>query len=83
MKEIARLGLDGYAIGGLAVGEPAEVMYHIIEEVEPHMPADRPRYLMGVGTPSNIIEAVSRGVDFFDCPAATPATGTFSPGTAS
>ena len=58
---------DGYAIGGLAVGEPTEVMYEIIEAVEPHMPADKPRYLMGVGTPSNIIEGVARGVDFFDC----------------
>ncbi|MGO5114952.1 tRNA guanosine(34) transglycosylase Tgt [Candidatus Avoscillospira sp. LCP25S3_F1] len=67
MKEIAKLNLAGYAIGGLAVGEPTEVMYHIIEAVEPWMPADRPRYLMGVGTPSNIIEAVARGVDFFDC----------------
>ena len=67
MQQIARLDCDGYAIGGLAVGEPAEVMYEIIEAVEPHMPADRPRYLMGVGTPSNIIEAVARGVDFFDC----------------
>ena len=67
MKEIAKLDLAGYAIGGLAVGEPTEVMYHIIEAVEPLMPADRPRYLMGVGTPSNIIEAVARGVDFFDC----------------
>ncbi len=67
MKEIARLGLDGYAIGGLAVGEPAEVMYHIIEEVEPHMPVDRPRYLMGVGTPVNILEGVARGLDLFDC----------------
>ncbi len=67
MKDIAELDLPGYAIGGLAVGEPAEVMYDIIEAVEPHMPADRPRYLMGVGTPSNIIEAVARGVDFFDC----------------
>ena len=59
--------LPGYAIGGLAVGEPTEVMYQIIEAVEPYMPADKPRYLMGVGTPSNIIEAVARGVDFFDC----------------
>ena len=67
MKEIAKLDLAGYAIGGLAVGELTEVMYHIIEAVEPWMPADRPRYLMGVGTPSNIIEAVARGVDFFDC----------------
>ena len=67
MKEIAELDLPGYAIGGLAVGETTEVMYEIIEAVEPCMPADRPRYLMGVGTPSNIIEAVARGVDFFDC----------------
>ena len=67
MRGIAKLGLDGYAIGGLAVGEPTEIMYHIIEQVEPHMPADKPRYLMGVGTPSNIIEGVARGVDMFDC----------------
>ena len=67
MKEIADLSLDGYAIGGLAVGEPAEVMYHVIETVEPYMPADKPRYLMGVGTPCNILEAVARGVDLFDC----------------
>lgn len=67
MKQIAAMGLDGYAIGGLAVGEPAEDMYRIIEAVEPHMPADRPRYLMGVGTPTNILEGVARGVDLFDC----------------
>ena len=67
MKRIAELDLDGYAIGGLAVGEPAEVMYHIIEVVEPWMPAEKPRYLMGVGTPANILEGVSRGVDLFDC----------------
>ncbi len=67
MKQIAELDLDGYAIGGLAVGEPAEVMYDIIEAVEPFAPEDKPRYLMGVGTPENIIEAVYRGVDFFDC----------------
>ena len=67
MRQIASLDLAGYAIGGLAVGEPTEVMYEIIEAVEPHMPKDRPRYLMGVGTPSNILEAVARGVDFFDC----------------
>ena len=67
MKQIADLDLDGYAIGGLAVGEPTEVMYRIIESVEPFMPKDKPRYLMGVGTPSNIVEAVYRGVDFFDC----------------
>lgn len=67
IKEIAPLELDGYAIGGLAVGEPAEVMYEIIEAVEEFMPNDRPRYLMGVGTPLNILEAVHRGVDLFDC----------------
>lgn len=67
MQEIAELNLDGYAIGGLAVGEPTEDMYRIIDSVEPFMPADKPRYLMGVGTPSNIIEAVARGVDMFDC----------------
>ena len=67
MKQIADLDLDGYAIGGLAVGEPAEVMYNIIEAVEPFAPSNKPRYLMGVGTPENIIEAVYRGVDFFDC----------------
>lgn len=67
MKRIAELDLPGYAIGGLAVGEEADEMYRIIEAVEPHMPADKPRYLMGVGTPVNILEAVQRGVDFFDC----------------
>ncbi len=67
MKEIAALDLDGYAIGGLAVGEPAEEMYRIIEAVEPHMPKEKIRYLMGVGTPVNIIEGVARGVDLFDC----------------
>ena len=67
MKQIAELDLDGYAIGGLAVGEPAEEMYAIISAVEPHMPKNKIRYLMGVGTPGNIIEAVSRGVDLFDC----------------
>ena len=67
MKEIAKLDCDGYAIGGLAVGEPTQVMYDIIDAVEPYMPQDKPRYLMGVGTPSNIIEGVARGVDFFDC----------------
>ncbi|MBR5121215.1 MAG: tRNA guanosine(34) transglycosylase Tgt, partial [Oscillospiraceae bacterium] len=67
MKEIADLDMAGYAIGGLAVGEPTEDMYRVIEAVEPFMPKDKPRYLMGVGTPSNIIEAVYRGVDFFDC----------------
>lgn len=67
MKEIAKMDLDGYAIGGLAVGEPKEDMYRIISAVEPYMPENKPRYLMGVGTPGNILEAVSRGVDLFDC----------------
>ncbi len=67
MKEIAQLNLDGYAIGGLAVGEPAEVMYEIIETVEPFAPKEKIRYLMGVGTPVNILESVARGVDLFDC----------------
>lgn len=67
MDEIAKIPCDGYAIGGLAVGEETQVMYDIIDAVEPRMPKDKPRYLMGVGTPSNIIEAVWRGVDFFDC----------------
>ncbi len=67
MQQIAKIDCDGFAIGGLAVGESTEVMYHIIEQVEPYMPAGKPRYLMGVGTPSNIIEGVARGVDFFDC----------------
>ena len=67
MKKIRELDLDGYAIGGLAVGETAEEMYHIIEVVEEYMPGDKPRYLMGVGTPVNILEAVHRGVDMFDC----------------
>ncbi len=67
MKKIATLNLEGYAIGGLAVGESAEDMYRIIDAVEPYMPENKPRYLMGVGTPQNILEAVDRGVDFFDC----------------
>lgn len=67
MKAIREIECDGYAIGGLAVGEATDVMYHIIETVEPYMPTDKPRYLMGVGTPQNIVEAVYRGVDFFDC----------------
>ena len=67
MQEITQLDLPGYAIGGLAVGETAEEMYDIIEAVEPYMPKEKTRYLMGVGTPTNIIEAVARGVDFFDC----------------
>lgn len=67
MKEIADLNLDGYAIGGLAVGEPAETMYEIIETVEPFAPPNKIRYLMGVGTPVNILESVARGIDLFDC----------------
>ena len=67
MEDIRKLDLDGYAIGGLAVGESTSEMYRIIELVEPFMPKDKPRYLMGVGTPSNIIEAVARGIDMFDC----------------
>lgn len=67
MKEIAKMDLDGYAVGGLAVGEPKEDMYRIISAVEPYAPTNKPRYLMGVGTPGNIIEAVSRGIDLFDC----------------
>ena len=67
MQQIAQIDCDGYAIGGLAVGEPTEVMYEIIDAVEPYMPRHKPRYLMGVGTPGNIIESVARGVDFFDC----------------
>lgn len=66
-QEIAALDLDGYAIGGLAVGESHEEMYRIIEAVVPNLPEDKPTYLMGVGTPANILEAVERGVDFFDC----------------
>ena len=67
MKQIAAMDMDGYAIGGLAVGESADEMYRIIEAVEPFMPTDKIRYLMGVGTPANILEAVDRGVDLFDC----------------
>ena len=67
MDEIAQLDMNGYAIGGLAVGEPTEVMYDIIEHVEPHMPKEKIRYLMGVGTPQNIVEAAARGIDLFDC----------------
>lgn len=67
MRQIASMNLDGYAIGGLAVGEPTADMYRIIEAVEPFMPTDKPRYLMGVGTPANILEGVRRGVDLFDC----------------
>ncbi|MDR0326388.1 MAG: tRNA guanosine(34) transglycosylase Tgt [Oscillospiraceae bacterium] len=67
MKRIAELDLPGYAVGGLAVGEETEVMYHVLDILEEHMPRQKPRYLMGVGTPENIIEAVARGIDFFDC----------------
>lgn len=67
MKRIAELGLPGYAIGGLAVGEETQEMYDTIDAVEEHMPKDKPRYLMGVGTPQNIVECVARGIDFFDC----------------
>ena len=67
MQQIAKLDLPGYAIGGLAVGESTEEMYRIIEAVEPYMPKDKPRYLMGVGTPANILEAIDRGVDMMDC----------------
>lgn len=66
-KRISEMELDGYAIGGLAVGETHEQMYHILDETVPHLPQDRPTYLMGVGTPANILEGVERGVDFFDC----------------
>lgn len=66
-KEIAELNLDGYAIGGLAVGESHEEMYHILDVTVPHLPLEKPTYLMGVGTPANILEGVARGVDFFDC----------------
>ena len=66
-QQISELDLDGYAVGGLAVGETHEEMYHILDEVVPYLPQNKPTYLMGVGTPANILEAVSRGVDFFDC----------------
>lgn len=66
-KRISEMGLDGYAVGGLAVGETHEEMYHILDETVPYLPKDKPTYLMGVGTPANILEAVERGVDFFDC----------------
>lgn len=66
-KKISELNLDGYAVGGLAVGETHEEMYHILDEVVPYLPQDKPTYLMGVGTPANILEAVDRGIDFFDC----------------
>ena len=66
-KQITEMDLDGYAIGGLAVGETHEQMYHILDVTVPHLPVDKPTYLMGVGTPANILEGVARGVDFFDC----------------
>ena len=66
-KRIADMNLDGYAVGGLAVGESHEEMYHILEETVPYLPQDKPTYLMGVGTPANILEGVERGIDFFDC----------------
>ena len=66
-KAIAEMDLDGYAVGGLAVGETHEEMYHILDEVVPYLPVNKPTYLMGVGTPANILEGVERGVDFFDC----------------
>ena len=66
-KRISEMDLDGYAVGGLAVGETHEEMYHILDEVVPHLPKEKPIYLMGVGTPANILEGVERGVDFFDC----------------
>jgi queuine tRNA-ribosyltransferase len=66
-RELVNLDLKGYAIGGLAVGEPQDVMLRMIETVEPHLPKEKPRYLMGVGTPDDIVEAVRRGVDMFDC----------------
>lgn len=66
-KRITQMELDGYAVGGLAVGESHEEMYYVLEETVPYLPADKPTYLMGVGTPANILEAVERGVDFFDC----------------
>lgn len=66
-KRIAEMDLDGYAVGGLAVGETHEEMYYILEETVPHLPKDKPTYLMGVGTPANILEGVERGIDFFDC----------------
>ena len=66
-QEIAELGLAGYAVGGLAVGESHEEMYRILDDVVPYLPQDKPTYLMGVGTPANILEGVARGVDFFDC----------------
>lgn len=82
MQQIAKIDCDGFAIGGLAVGEPTEVMYQIIEAVEPYMPAHKPRYLMGVGTPSNIIEGVAGAWTFStaSCLPGMPGTGSSLPG---
>lgn len=66
-KRISELDLDGYAVGGLAVGETHEEMYDVLDNVVPYLPQDKPTYLMGVGTPANILESVDRGIDFFDC----------------
>ncbi|MDB5033427.1 MAG: tgt [Chlorobi bacterium] len=67
VEALRETGFDGYAIGGLAVGEPTDVMYHVVEEIAPALPADQPRYLMGVGTPQNLLECIARGIDMFDC----------------
>ncbi len=66
-KDLAKIGFEGYAVGGLAVGEPNELMYDLIESTVAHLPEDKPRYLMGVGTPEDILQAVERGIDMFDC----------------
>jgi queuine tRNA-ribosyltransferase len=66
-KRLLEVGFPGYAVGGLAVGEPNAVMYDVIEQLEPHLPEDKPRYLMGVGTPEDLVECVARGIDMFDC----------------
>src|SRR5262249_59291169 len=71
-RSLVAMGFHGYAIGGLAVGEPQEVMLRTVAEVAPALPADRPRYLMGVGTPEDLVEAVARGIDMFDCGLPTP-----------
>jgi len=67
IDRLISIGFPGYAVGGLAVGEPNAMMYDVVEELEPHMPADKPRYLMGVGTPEDLVECVARGIDMFDC----------------
>src|SRR5205814_2585483 len=72
LERTVEIGFDGYAIGGLSVGEEKRVMVEVIEEIAPRMPADKPRYLMGVGTPEDLVEAVARGVDMFDCVLPTP-----------